>query len=141
MEKTYAPSHSDSAKQDYISELESARALNRKLQRELKKAQDDLAEARRAHTLMVNTLTETTRENTVLEIERDMWKARAQKNGVPDPQCEEDIMDSLGVGPISKDEARAIRKAMARLHHPDTGGNAERMKMWNATLDRIEQGS
>jgi hypothetical protein len=31
----------------------------------------------------------------------------------------------------------AIRKAMARLHHPDVGGDPERMKAWNAALDRI----
>src|SRR5215213_4914752 len=35
-------------------------------------------------------------------------------------------------------EVGAIRKAMARLHHPDTGGDAERMKAWNAALDPLE---
>jgi hypothetical protein len=34
-------------------------------------------------------------------------------------------------------DTRAIRKAMARLHHPDVGGNPDRMKAWNATLDRM----
>jgi hypothetical protein len=36
-------------------------------------------------------------------------------------------------------EVGAIRKAMARLHHPDTGGDAERMKAWNAALDPLER--
>ena len=35
-------------------------------------------------------------------------------------------------------EVGAIRKAMARLHHPDTGGDAERMKAWNAALDPLD---
>jgi hypothetical protein len=28
---------------------------------------------------------------------------------------------------------------MARLHHPDVGGDAERMKAWNAVLDPLEE--
>jgi hypothetical protein len=28
---------------------------------------------------------------------------------------------------------------MARLHHPDVGGDLERMKAWNVVLDQIEQ--
>ena len=35
-------------------------------------------------------------------------------------------------------EISAIRKAMARLHHPDTGGDSERLKSWNAALDALE---
>jgi hypothetical protein len=42
---------------------------------------------------------------------------------------------------ITEEEARVIRKAIARLHHPDSGGDAERMKLWNASLDRIERHS
>jgi hypothetical protein len=40
-------------------------------------------------------------------------------------------------GQISDEEVNAIRKAMARLHHPDVGGDPERMKAWNAALDSI----
>jgi hypothetical protein len=48
---------------------------------------------------------------------------------------------SLSTGPLvlSAVESAAIRKAMARLHHPDVGGNVERMKAWNALLDRLEE--
>ena len=42
-------------------------------------------------------------------------------------------------GQISDDEINAIRKAVARLHHPDLGGDPERMKAWNAALDRISR--
>jgi predicted phage gp36 major capsid-like protein len=131
-----------------LAELETARAAQRKLQDQLRKTERSLAqserasqEARRAHQKMVETLTETMRENTALEIERDMWKARAQRTEThsSDPAVP-DIQLTLGIGQISEDEASAIRKAIARLHHPDSGGNAERMKQWNAALDRIARG-
>ncbi len=120
-------------------ELFEAHAMNRGLLRQLKKAQEAAAEAQRAHAKMVTTLTETMRENTTLIIERDTWKARAQRNDLRD--------DSEFYGPpvdihalaeqITEDEANAIRKAIARLHHPDLGGDPERMKAWNAALDRV----
>ncbi len=39
---------------------------------------------------------------------------------------------------ITASEAKAIRKAMARLHHPDVGGDEHRMKVWNAVLDQLD---
>ncbi len=138
--------------QDYIAlleELEESRSTTRKLQEQLKKAlkaveiaERSAAEATRAHAKMVATLTETMRENTALTIDRDMWKARAQRYTV---QVEEpahpawDLQASIGITQITEDEASAIRKAIARLHHPDSGGNLERMKLWNASLDRLER--
>lgn len=120
-------------------ELAEAHAMNRGLLRQLKKAQEAAAEAQRAHAKMVVTLTETMRENTALTTERDMWKARATK-GSGDTAPEHGVIDiGTFVGQITQDEARAIRKAIARLHHPDAGGNAERMKAWNAALDRIHK--
>lgn len=139
---------------ELIDSLEAERVQTRKLQDELKKAvkaasnaERASAEALRAHTKMVETLTETMRENTALSIERDMWKARAHRAMA---QLEEiaansgyahDLSTMLAVPSISQAEARAIRKAIARLHHPDSGGDPERMKMWNASLDQIEQRS
>jgi cell division septum initiation protein DivIVA len=115
-------------------ELAEAHTMNRGLLRQLKKAQESAAEASRAHAKMVATLTETMRENTALSIECDMWKARALKTATSSdsPQVQLDWLNHQ----ITEDEANAIRKAMARLHHPDAGGDAERMKLWNAALDR-----
>lgn len=127
-------------------ELEAAQEINRRLQDQLKKAvkaaanaEQASAEALRAHTKMVETLTETMRENSALSIERDMWMARAKRIN---PQVEVPTVDltaSIGIVDIREDEARAIRKAIARLHHPDSGGDAERMKLWNACLDQLER--
>lgn len=119
-------------------ELEAVQAQNRSLLRQLKKAQEAAAEATRAHAKMVATITETMRENAALEIERDAWKNRAQRTIQELEEQPEYISKMLGIENITEAEARAIRKAMARLHHPDSGGNPERMKKWNAVLDKIE---
>ncbi|MCU0491105.1 MAG: hypothetical protein MUD01_05940 [Chloroflexaceae bacterium] len=119
-------------------ELDEAHSLNRNLLRQLKKAQEAATEAQRAHTKMVGTLTETMRENTALTIERDLWKNRAERIGYHFDEQHGASFDLPGlVGQISEEEANIIRKAMARLHHPDAGGDSERMKAWNAALDRI----
>jgi regulator of replication initiation timing len=123
-------------------ELELIQAENRLLNRQLKKAQDAAAEAIRAHTKMVATLTETMRENAALVIERDAWKHRAQRFATEmETEQQRDISQFPGLQSITEAEARVIRKAMARLHHPDSGGNPDRMKAWNAVLDLIEHGS
>jgi chromosome segregation ATPase len=120
-------------------ELAEAQALNRSLRRQLDKALAAMNEAQRAHAKMVGTLTETMRENTTLTHELEMWRTRCQRleagepNETPGPTID---MSGL-VGQLSEDEINAIRKAMARLHHPDVGGNPDRMKAWNAALDRI----
>lgn len=119
-------------------ELESAQSMNRKILRQLKQAQESAAEALRAHAKMVSTLTETMRENIALTNERDIWKARALKKGTCEEHTPSDIHAVLGIDRITETEARAIRKTMARLHHPDAGGDPERMKEWNAALDHIE---
>jgi len=121
-----------------VHELEEAHTMNRGLLRQLKKAQIAAEEAARAHAKMVVTLTETMRENTALTIERDMWRDRALKAGVEMDAPSPIDLGAL-VGAITEDEANIIRKAMARLHHPDAGGDMERMKAWNAALDRIER--
>lgn len=122
-------------------ELAEAQALSRGLRRQLEKALTAANEAQRAHAKMVATLTETMRENTSLAHERDLWRARAQRleQGLgPEAGSGRPVIDITALaGQISEDEVNAIRKAMARLHHPDVGGDPERMKAWNAALDRI----
>ena len=125
-------------------ELAEAQSLSRGLRRQLEKALTAANEAQRAHAKMVATLTETMRENTSLAHERDLWRARAQRleQGLgPEPGpggSGRPVIDITALaGQISEDEVNAIRKAMARLHHPDVGGDPERMKAWNAALDRI----
>jgi chromosome segregation ATPase len=140
-----------STEQEYrllLQEIEELREENRKLQDQLKKANKAVtnaeraaSEAARAHNKMVETLTETMRENNALTIDRDMWKARAQRASAQTESNDYpyNIRLPFSIPDISEDEAGVIRKAIARLHHPDFGGNAERMKMWNAALDRLER--
>jgi hypothetical protein len=123
-------------------ELAEAHLENRHLRRQLEKSLAAVTEAQRAHTKMVATLTETMRENTVLTNDRDMWRNRATRLEAglsADPPGDQFPPIDIGglAGQISDDEVNAIRKAMARLHHPDVGGNPDRMKAWNAALDRI----
>ena len=122
-------------------ELADMQALGRDLRRQLGKALQSANEAQRADATMVATLTETMRENTILVNDRDVWRAKAQRleSGLaPEPGGQGRVIDiSALASQISEDEVNAIRKAMARLHHPDVGGDPERMKSWNAALDRI----
>jgi chromosome segregation ATPase len=119
-------------------ELEEAHKTVRTLIRQLGKEQQRHAETARAYNKTVGNLSEIARQNTrlereldAMERERDMWKARAE--GVPTPIT----IGGLTLD-LTADEVSAIRKAMARLHHPDVGGNPERMKAWNAALDPLE---
>jgi hypothetical protein len=111
-------------------ELSEAHKTIRSLLRQLSKEQARHAETARAYNLTVANLVEATRQNALLEHERDMWRTRAEGRQAPF------VLDALTLTP---EEVGAIRKAMARLHHPDTGGDAERMKLWNAALDPLDQ--
>ena len=112
-------------------ELSEAHKTIRTLLRQLSKQQERHAETVRAYDKTVANLVEAGRESTVLEQERDMWRARAECATMP-----------FKIGgltlELTPDEVRAIRKAMARLHHPDHGGDLERMKAWNSALDPLE---
>ena len=110
-------------------ELSEAHKTIRSLLRQLSKEQARHTETARAYNLTVANLVEATRENTLLEQECDMWRARAEGRHAP---------FAIGTLALTNEEIGAIRKAMARLHHPDAGGDAERMKLWNATLDPLE---
>lgn len=113
-------------------ELHEAHKTIRNLLRQISKEQARHAETTRAYNMTVANLVEATRENTALARERDMWKARAENVATP---------FTIGGGTIelTPAEVSAIRKAMARLHHPDAGGDVERMKLWNAALDPLER--
>jgi hypothetical protein len=112
-------------------ELSEAHKTIRTLLRQLTKEQQRHAETVRAYDKTVANLVEAGRERTALERERDMWRSRAEGAAVP-----------FKIGgltlELTPDEVSAIRKAMARLHHPDAGGDAERMKDWNAALDPLD---
>jgi len=110
-------------------ELQEAHKTIRGLLRQLSKEQARHAETARAYNLTVANLVEATRENNALARERDMWKARAEGQAAP---------FTAGTLTLTPAEVGAIRKAMARLHHPDTGGDVERMKLWNAALDPLD---
>jgi hypothetical protein len=113
-------------------QLNEAQKTIRTLLRQLSKEQARHAETARAYNLTVANLVEATRENNALERDRDMWKARAEGMATP-------FTIGKGTLELTPAEVSAIRKAMARLHHPDTGGDVERMKAWNAALDPLER--
>jgi hypothetical protein len=112
-------------------ELAEAHATIRRLLRQISKEQSSYDEIARAYNKTVANLMEITRENALLEHERDMWKSRADGAAAP-----------ISLGGLTLDltpaEVSAIRKAIARLHHPDAGGDVERMKAWNAALDPLD---
>ncbi|HNP74618.1 MAG TPA: hypothetical protein PKK15_26090 [Kouleothrix sp.] len=112
-------------------ELTEAHETIHRLLRQISKEQSRCAEVTRAYNKTVSSLVEATRENAALEHERDLWRARAESAAAP-----------FQIGGLTLDltpaEVSAIRKAMARLHHPDAGGDIERMKAWNAALDPLD---
>jgi chromosome segregation ATPase len=112
-------------------ELEEAHKTIRALLRQIDKEQARHAEITRAYNKTVANLMEITRENAQLERERDSYKARAEGTATP-------FRIGGSTLELTQAEVSAIRKAMARLHHPDTGGDVERMKAWNAALDPLE---
>jgi hypothetical protein len=111
-------------------ELAEAHKTIRALLRQLDKERGRYDECLRAYNKTVANLTEIVRENTILERELDEWRRKGERAGAPVQ------IGGLGIS-MTPDEVSAIRKAMARLHHPDTGGDAERMKLWNAALDPL----
>ena len=117
-------------------ELTAATSATRDLRRRLEKTQQQLAETTRAYNKTVENMLEIIQENNQLtnECERLRWQAQNHVYAADMPG------ESNGLPRITVEEARAIRKAMARLHHPDVGGNVDRMQRWNALLDRIEDG-
>jgi hypothetical protein len=113
-------------------ELAAAHKTIGDLQRAARKAQARYAELARAYELTVANLVETTSACSMLERERDRWRRRAKERaGAVAFSC-----DTIA---LSSAEIAAIRKAMARLHHPDAGGDGARMQAWNMLLDTLER--
>lgn len=113
-------------------QLQEAQKTIRALLRQLSKEQERHAEMARAYNLTVANLVEATRENTLLSRELDQLRAHLDQSSLP-------FTIGGSTLDVTSAEVGAIRKAMARLHHPDVGGDPERMKMWNAVLDPLER--
>jgi hypothetical protein len=123
-------------------ELEEVQKNIRALVRQLSKEQSRHHEIVRAYNLTVTNLTEMSRENAALTRERDQWRARAEGRPIPTstPSATREVRSPFP--PLSGDEVRAIRKAVARLHQPETTApDTERMKLWNSILDPLEEAS
>lgn len=120
------------AMNDLQRQLEEALATIRRLTRELSKEQARHAETTQAYNKTVSNMVAVARENALLSYELERLKRSSRS--VPMGEVE-----GLPFA-ISADEAKAIRKAIARLHHPDVGGDEQRMKLWNAVLDRLDEG-
>lgn len=112
-------------------ELDEAARTIRALTRQISYEESQCREAAQSYSKTVAELVQVSRHNAELERDRDTWRQRAEQKLNPDGQSRQPIN-------LTPAEARALRKAMARLHHPDTGGDAERMKQWNAVLDQLE---
>lgn len=111
-------------------ELDEAQRMIRTLMRRLADEQQQQLQTRQAYEQMKQNIIEMNREHIQTERERDMWRLRAEQHA---PMCNDQF-------PLLKaDEVNAIRRAMARLHHPDHGGDTERMKQWNKFLDQVEK--
>jgi chromosome segregation ATPase len=112
---------------DLQHQLDEALATIRRLTRDLKRERERHAETSEAYNKTVSNMVEIARENAMLSYELDRLKRHRSFEG-------EAAIAGMNLTP---DEARLIRKAMARLHHPDVGGNEQRMKAWNAALDPL----
>lgn len=114
-------------------QLEDAEATIRRLKRELCKEQARHAETSEAYTKTVTNMVTVARENAILSHELERLKRSAKSSGA--------LLGGAGLPiDLTPAEAGVIRKAMARLHHPDVGGDEQRMKRWNVVLDCYETG-
>lgn len=111
-------------------DLEEARNTVRRLTRELSKEQARHAQTTDAYNKTVANMLSIVQENLLLSNELERLKRQ---------QREITYHSGLAITPLPH-EARLIRKAMARLHHPDVGGDEQRMKAWNVILDKFESG-
>lgn len=113
-------------------ELAEARLAVKTLKRQLQKAEARHAETEQAYLKTVANLVQTTQENLLLRSECERLR-RSKPRTVKSGWSATTPFD-LELNPT---EIAAIRRAMARLHHPDVGGDAERMQAWNVTLDAL----
>ena len=111
-------------------ELDEAHRTIRALMRRLAEEQEQQRKTHHAYEQMKQNIIEINREQAMVERERNMWRMRAEQQG---------MISSDNLPMLTGDEINAIRRAMARLHHPDRGGDIDRMKLWNKLLDTLEK--
>jgi hypothetical protein len=112
-------------------EIDDAHRTIRALMRRLADEQEQQVKTKHAYEQMKSNIMEMNREFAMIERERDMWRQRAEHHGA---------FEWTDVFPqLTSDEISAIRRAMARLHHPDQGGDSNRMKEWNKILDKLDK--
>jgi hypothetical protein len=111
-------------------ELDEAHRTIRALMRRLAEEQDQQRKTYHAYEQMKQNIIEINREQAMVERERNMWRMRAEQQG---------MISSDNLPVLTSDEINAIRRAMARIHHPDRGGDIDRMKLWNKLLDTLEK--
>ncbi len=116
---------------DLQRQLDEARNELRRVARELRKEQARHAETSEAYSKTVSNMVEISRENALLSHEIERLRRAT-------PRVARSRAVELHGIDITASEAKAIRKAMARLHHPDVGGDEHRMKVWNAVLDQLD---
>lgn len=109
-------------------EINEAHRTIRVLMRRISSEQEQQAKTQHAYEQMKQNIIEMNREYAVVEREREMWRMRAEQSGIH-------WNDQLPH--LNEAEINAIRRAMARLHHPDQGGDSNRMKQWNKLLDQM----
>jgi chromosome segregation ATPase len=112
--------------QDCLEQLESAQREIRALERQLDKERSRQHEVNRALKLTVTNLAEAKRQHKELLQDRKHWQSRAEHHHTS---------VSFGTLNPSAEEIAAIRKALVRLHHPDSGGDEDRMKLWFTALE------
>jgi len=109
-------------------EINEAHRTIRVLMRRITSEQEQQAKTQHAYEQMKQNIIEMNREYAVVEREREMWRMRAEQSSIH-------WNDQLPY--LDDAEINAIRRAMARLHHPDHGGDSDRMKQWNKLLDQM----
>ena len=109
-------------------EINEAHRTIRVLMRRITSEQEQQAKTQHAYEQMKQNIIEMNREYAVVEREREMWRMRAEQSGIHWNDQLPHLDDA---------EINAIRRAMARLHHPDHGGDSNRMKQWNKLLDQM----
>jgi len=132
-EETLRPAYRPPSRTEIIeNELSEAQAEVRRLTRDLKKEKQRITETSEAYAKMVANLVRTVHENTVLRYECERLKRRGIEGD------DQSIPNLLGFE-LTRSEVAAIRKAVARIHHPDAGGDIGRMQAWNVMLDKLEE--
>ncbi len=118
---------------DLEREVAELRQAIKTLARQLQKAEARHAETEQAYVKTVSNLVQTTQENMLLRHECERLRQRPhQPDATREPNAS--VMFALRLTPT---EVAAVRKAIARLHHPDVGGDVERMQAWNVALDAL----